>query len=87
MQIGILLCVLVALIFAINSTSNRRLKELHYSVIQLYITIAGLLVSSVWLAFDQRNREAFSFDAKILLEILGSSACSFLAQMITTCVY
>ena len=55
-RVGVLLCIAVALIFAINATSTRRLKELHFSIIQMYITFANLVISSVWLLIDQRNR-------------------------------
>lgn len=55
-RVGVLLCIAVALIFAINATATRRLKELHFSIIQMYITFANLVISSVWLLIDQRNR-------------------------------
>ena len=86
-KLGVVLCLLMCLLFSLNATTTRRLRELHFTVIQFYIAIAALIVSSIWLLIEQRDRKAFDISGlKVWTELICASAFHFFAQMTATCM-
>lgn len=51
-DIGVILASLAALIFAIAAVTTRRLRDLHFSVMQFYLTFTSLLFGAVWILFE-----------------------------------
>ena len=77
---GIILAASVTCVFAISAVSTRRLCDLHFSVIQFYLAFTSLLISAVWILFEQRNELVFEFKGIMpWMEIYGASLCHFVA--------
>ena len=52
-KIGITLALTVVVMFSLAGVTTRRLKELHFSIIQYYLGVVGVIVSLIWLIIEQ----------------------------------
>ena len=62
-----------------NGVSTRRIRSVHFSVIQVYLGVVGFLVSAIWLLFYALDHEIFQFHggAMTWVKLLCASLCSF----------
>ena len=52
-KIGMTLALTVVVMFSLAGVTTRRLKELHFSIIQYYLGVVGVIVSLIWLIIEQ----------------------------------
>ena len=57
-EIGIILCFSVIFLFSLSSVTTRRLRSMHFSIIQFYLGLIGLLVSTIWLLIEMQQPDA-----------------------------
>ena len=48
-EAGVALCGTLCVIFAVSAVSTRRLKGMHFSVMQFYLTFVAFIASSIWI--------------------------------------
>lgn len=51
-ELGVALCCVCVLLFALSVAVTRKLRNLHYSVIQWHLAITLLILSSIWLLVE-----------------------------------
>ena len=82
-ELGIALTGGLCLIFAVSAVSTRRLKTMHFSVLQFYLATVSLLSSGIWLIVMLTNQKVFNFEGAIpWIEIVAGSLCDFFSQML-----
>lgn len=52
-ELGVVMCCVCSLLFALSVVSTRRLRELHFSVIQWHLAITMLIMSAIWLLIER----------------------------------
>ena len=60
-EAGIALCGTLVLVFALAAVTTRRLKGLHFSIIQFYISLCGFVASAIWIFILWTQKGVFSF--------------------------
>ena len=82
-EIGIVLTSLLAVIFAVSAVSTRRLKTMHFSVLQFYLASVSTLSSLIWLIVMATQQEIFAFEGAVpWVEIVVGSLCDYFSQML-----
>ena len=51
-EIGVLMACAVVALFATSAVTTRRLKGLHFNVIQVWLGFVGLVISTIWLVIE-----------------------------------
>ena len=88
-QKGLLLSCACIMLFSTSAVLTRRVREVHFSVVQFYLALVGLVVASIWLLIElDSEKDFFQYSgARPWLEVFGGSLCFYLAQIITTCTH
>ena len=82
-ELGVALTCLLCLIFAISDVSTRRLKTMHFSVLQFYLASISLMSSLIWLLCVMSSQKVFNFVGSApWVEIISGSLCDFFSQML-----
>ena len=90
-QVGIFWAIVAVLTFALGYVSTRRLKSIHYSVIQFHYSSISTIVNIIWLIVTitgANGRQVFTFgwDTQIWLKLLGLCTTNFIGQNLITCM-
>ena len=51
-NLGIICVCTVVFLFALSGVTTRRIRDLHYSVIQMYLCMCGFIIGSSWLIIE-----------------------------------
>ena len=51
-KLGIALSGVISVLFALSGVTTRRVRVLHFSVIQFYSDLTALLISGIWILFE-----------------------------------
>ena len=88
-RIGVMLALIIICLFAVGAVTTRRIRQVHFSVIQVYLSLTGFIVSAIWLAIEYATADGPKFaysGAGAWIKILGASFCHFTAQLLCTCM-
>ena len=89
-EIGVLITCVLVLLAAASAVTTRRLKELHFNIIQVYLSFVGLVISTIWLVIEMCRPDAkpmFHLAGVVpWLELFAACFFHFIAQIMTTCM-
>lgn len=90
-RIGVFWAIMTVLMDALANVATRRLKSVHYSVIQFHYASISSLVNIIWLIFvvtgaDSRKVFTFGWDPVIWFKLFGMCASNFIGQNLLTCM-
>jgi len=87
-KIGVVLAIFCMIIIAISNVATRRIRNLHFSVIQFYLAVLGFIVGGVWLLIFSLDHEVFQFHGGVMtwIMLLILSFCYVGASYSTTCM-
>ena len=90
-EVGIAMCCACTVVFALSTVGTRRLRNVHFSIVQWHLAAVGILMISVWLLIEgliaERTVFSFSSPAGAWLDMVGCSLCFFFGQLMTTCMF
>lgn len=81
-QIGVSLALCVVCFFAVAAVTTRRIRSVHFSVVQFYLCLLGFIISTVWLIEESMTIKGPMFaynDWRAWVQIIGASFCHFTA--------
>ena len=84
---GVALCIALIFVFALAAVTTRKMKGLHFSVIQFYIALCGFVASAIWVLILLTHKDVFAFSGYVpWLELVGGSVCHWMNQTLVTCM-